>query len=289
MISSFPESLFYPVENQEDYILRVFEGAKIAKKKKVCICGLVRQAEKYLSYFLTRVESIRSMFETSVVVLYENDSSDNTRSLLKEFQDKKINYKLIFEDLNNKRHSQDKSLSRRADMAYYRNKYFYEFKCLYDLYDFDYLIVLDSDICGGYSYEGILNSLSWMKSDNYRAIGSNSLLYREREGIKERLYYDAWAYRELGADDRHSTTEINQKIQIHRGQKPYEVNSAFGGLAVYDARFLISNKEISYDKTDCDHVTLHKQLKNRGAKIGINPSQIVLYSPTLYTFNRNFE
>lgn len=289
MFHSFPEALFLPeFSRQEEYITRVFSGREIARNSRVLICGLVRDASNYSCYLYHRLMAIASPFAQAHIILYENDSKDKTVDKLYDHFDERPNrlvtFEILSERLSKKRNAQDKSSGRRADMAYYRNQYLA--KAYERLPAYDYMIVLDTDICGGYSYEGIYHSLTFM--DKYDAIGSNSLLYRVRDGNKERLYYDAWAFRQLGAETEHLTTEVNTKLQLKRGEPIFDVNSAFGGLAVYKKDLLCQHNPF-YTDEDCDHVTLHKQLRAKGGRIGLNPSQIVLYSPTIYTGNREFE
>jgi hypothetical protein len=165
----------------------------------------------------------------------------------------------------------DQSLERRVNMAYVRNKYLEHAKKKYKSgYKLDVIIVLDLDIIGGYSYTGLLNSLSYF--NNNTCIGSNSIYYQDNQ----RLYYDTWAYKDLN-----NKSEQDKNLMVfHRGENPFEVDSSFGGLMLYPSSILKHN--IKYDSWDCDHVTLHKQLKDLGYKIYLNPSQIVLYSDHYY-------
>jgi hypothetical protein len=55
------------------------------------------------------------------------------------------------------------------------------------------------------------------------------------------------------------------------------VDSAFGGLAIYK-RYLFDNVRYSSVLANgdpvCEHVTLHQQMKSKGARLFINPSLI---------------
>ena len=56
-----------------------------------------------------------------------------------------------------------------------------------------------------------------------------------------------------------------------------EVDSSFGGVAVYKREALQDVHYIGRDETGvdvCEHVPLHKQIKENGYKIFINPSLI---------------
>ena len=266
----FPESFYPPVCNIQDYVEKIRYGAHIANGSQVLICALARNIKSNWVNFINRVQTIGEMFESYSVFLYENDSSDDTDVLVQRMEEWP-KYKFISEKLNNKQHTNDTSYARTVDMAYYRNKYLEYVKKNYK--KFDYIIILDSDLVGGYSYEGILNSLAY----ELDVMVSNSIIYDEYEGQKRRLFYDSWAYRRIGHPEPHDTHEINL-LWYNRGEEPIKVLSAFGGMAIYKAK-LFANKDLEYKAGDCDHPTLHAQL---GCDIYLNPSQITLYSESYY-------
>jgi len=163
-------------------------------------------------------------------------------------------------------------------MAYYRNKYLDYVK---NYLDYEYLIVLDTDIKGGYSWDGVANTFSWFEELDAVAIGSNSLIYENRESGPLRLYYDCLAYRRLNQPKglAHNSSEINL-LCYNRGENPIRLNSCFGGLCVYKLKDF--KMDFSYKEYDCDHVTLHDQMNESGLNVFMNPSQIVLYSSSPY-------
>lgn len=273
---SFPEAYFHvDARCVEDYRTRLYFGQQNAANNNVLICGLIRNASDNFSYLRARIEKIGSMFNSYEVFLYENDSSDNTVPHLKNWQKKNNRVMFSSEKLDKKRHEQDHSLQRRIDMANYRNQYMAYIKGSNTNYD--KIIVLDTDLIGGYSYEGISHSMSF----NFPVIASNSILFRVKDGKVERLFYDAWAFRQLNQTEAHPDNDVNLLV-FNRGESPVKVNSAFGGMAIYDG-MLLKQDSLFYDDTDCDHVTLHEKIRKLGIEIYLNPSQITLYSPTLYT------
>jgi len=270
---AFPEA-FFPISQEvnKDYCSRIEIGEYNAKKSSVIICGLARNIEANFFYLQKRIEKIGSYFNNYKVFFYENDSSDNTQNLLKKWsnENNSINYKS--EKLEKIKHEQDYSLQRRIDMAYYRNQYL---KYIQNM-NFDYVIVIDTDIVGGWSYEGILHSLSY----DFDVIAGNSIICRIRNNSFEQLYYDAWAFRALGHPNKHEDEEINV-LKFAKGSNPFKVDSAFGGMAIYRRDILTSGKYM-YTEKDCDHVTIHEQIKRDNYDIYVNPSLISLYSPSLY-------
>lgn len=255
----FPESFYPPVVNIKEYNARLNSGFLIASNSSVNICALARNLGNHTVRFLHIVSKIRSLFKYSNVIIYENDSVDNTRDILKC-----ADIDLLSENLGLKKHDSDTSHERTVDMAYYRNRYLERVQQKY--LDIDYTIVLDSDLYG-YSYEGIIHSLSYQ----FDAITANGILYKDNQ----RLFYDTWAYRRLGHPGQHISGDINQ-LRYERGEPPIKVLSNFGGMAIYKTACLAG---LSYKAGDCDHVTLHKTFPS---SIYLNPSLICLYSPHYY-------
>lgn len=272
---SFPEAFFpIPIELNREYCMRLEIGERNASQSSVCICGLMRNSGTNFQYTKKRIEKIGSFFNSYKVFMYENDSSDKSAELLEKWSEDNDNVFHISEKLQNIKHEQNHSLDRRIDMAYYRNKYLGFLQGT----KFDYVIVLDTDLIGGYSYEGILNSLSF----DFNVMASNSILmrYHNESNFVEQLYYDAWAFRKIGQETKHKDEEVNI-LKLPKGGYPFNVNSAFGGLAIYKGDLLTSGK-FKYTNADCDHVTIHKQMRQAGHSIQLNPSQITLYSPSVY-------
>lgn len=276
-ISSFPESMYPPTNSPGQYAGRVIHGAKVLKESKVLICGTARNCDHVLPYTVSRIEHLREMCGYSEVFVFENDSTDNTKQSLQKWAREKSGVHIRSEKWGIPS-LQDLSYERTAYMAKARNKYLDFVMKTFDLWD--YVIIMDFDLEGGFSYEGVCNSIGY--EGDWDVMGSNGLLYRRREGDgeMERLFYDAWAFRKLGHPEPHDFTDINLLL-YSRGQEPIEVDSVFGGLAIYKGE-CFEYDFYRYKSGDCDHPTLHRQLKNEGRKVFLNPSQITLYSKTYY-------
>lgn len=275
--SRFPESLFPCVDEKyiKDYRLNVCEGFAAMKESTCFIVGICRNIESNLPRFLARIHHLASYFTDYHIFLYENDSTDNTKSILKSLHShgySRLNIFVVSENFDSPEFIQNKSYVRRKYMAAARNMYM---EYLEDCHiPFEYTIVLDTDVAGGFSYEGILNSFGHIsRQEDIAGIVSNGVIYQDNR----RLMYDTWAYREL--NDLRTDTEKNL-LRFNRGEPLYELASGFGGLAIYKTRDL---HKLRYDSEDCDHVTLHKKLiEKTGRKIYLNPSQVVLYNNHQY-------
>ena len=271
----FPESQFLvPKDHKEEYNKRVILGHSIASKSNVLICGIVRNAASVLPYTLARIEALGKLFGNYHVFLYENDSKDETKKILSAAQSDRLTVQM--EDLNPPTFHDLKGLDRRIWMAKARNQYLAFARKYAQQQRINYLIIVDTDLQGGWSYHGVLNSLGQIDWD---IIGSNSLYYFEKDDRLIRLFYDSWAFRSDGIEEEVEDNIVNL-FKFNRGEPLIKVNSCFGGLGIYKPHFLYEG--IDYDETDCDHPTLHNRLCKKDYNIFLNPSQITLYNKTEY-------
>lgn len=255
--SFFPESYYL---SNGSYYNQVAAGYDVCKTKNVIICGICKNIETNVRPILAKIKTLGEMFKSYSVFVYENDSTDNTVLNLANYSDLlDIPIVIQSEKLDMEPHEQDKSLYRRRVMAQCRNKYL---DYIQDK-EPDYVIILDLDVWG-FSYQGVAHSFS----QDFDVMGSNGIIYQlNKENKRFRCFYDTWAYRGDGPDNLNLLT-------LNRGEPVYEVESCFGGLAIYNRKILDNVRYMDYD---CDHVTLHEQIRKNGYKINLNPSQIVIY------------
>ncbi len=269
--SRFPEAAYPCVPKfKPEYKKRVMYGHNKMATSTVVITGLARDIADNMQCLIARITALGSMFKRYGVVLYENDSTDNTRQQLVKWADEDSHVQIIYEDLNKIRHEQNRTDDRTNDMAYYRNCYLDHIEACCD--DSDYMIMVDTDIEGGWSYEGIANSFSY----TWDGCGTNGILYEN----SHRIFFDSFAFRRLNHPTVHHSQEINQLV-YNRGEPLIKVDSCFGGLMLYNRD---SIQGIRYDGGDCEHAIFHKRMKATGHNsIYMNPSQIVLYNKSEYT------
>ena len=103
---------------------------------KCCICGTVRNCGKYLDKIFKNMERIGTLFADYAIILYYDESNDNTLQKLKEYQQK--NSKLIL-------HINTEPLLdyRTHRIAKGRNKCLDIMKENYN--DYEYFIMMDCD------------------------------------------------------------------------------------------------------------------------------------------------
>ena len=268
--SQFPDSLYPCVaDRQSEYVERVLSGYEIASRSSVCIAGLVRDCEKILPSTLARITSLANHFFDVSFCIYENDSTDLSKQILLEWSSGIPEAAVKCQNLGFKKHGSVKTEERIKDMAFCRTKLQEMVK--HHAAPIDYVVLLDMDIEGGFSIEGILNSLSYP----YDCLASNSLIYEQIEGKTIRYYYDSYGLKLYNTE----TDEEKNKLLFHRGEQPVGVASAFGGLAVYKYSTYSGGQYSVPDFTRyCEHIPFHQNMR-----CYLNPSQITLYSKSRYS------
>jgi hypothetical protein len=263
----FPED-FWQAQNKEIYNKEVEGGYEILASLSFKVVGLARNVERPLAQNMLRLRQLKEYCKKLSWCVYTNDNTDKTLEVLRYNED--FGH-AIHDILDKKEHGSVECFDRYRDMAWYRNQYLNQIQYT----GADIILVMDFDT-HGFSYDGIAHSVYHMMNKSLDCIGANGLLYREYEGRTQRLYYDTLAFRRLNRKygKPHDGEEINL-MNYNRGQDLLKVQSAFGGMCLYNRKFI----NMKYLEDDCDHVTINRDLK----EVYMNPSLIVLYSNNPYT------
>lgn len=280
-------------EDKLKYYTDVDRGFKLLKEKKVFICGIARDCESALrDVMIPKVEEFIPYLGDYHISIFENDSKvssgDDTAKVLTEWGQKhKDNSHIVCEELNWGRIGGTRP-NRTNRLAQHRNK------CLTHLHKnfrhFDYMLVLDWDLRGGFSINGISHSIAMFEDlDGCAAITANSL-----NGSTK--YYDAFAYRDTGHFGRYNKS-ILHAARRHGGRtigsEMVQIGSGFNALGIYDVKKLCDaiDKEgpssgnadslkfgnLYGDGKNCEHVRLHAALHVCGYSVWLNPSLVVHY------------
>jgi len=267
----FPESRFAPTADQRDCYARVVsEGYRRMRTRQVVLAALARNVASLLPRTIARMERLGSLFGEYRVVVYENDSDDQTLKLLNKWSRRNSRVTVLSEVRHDRVNRPVRCALRAQRMAYYRNQYH---QCVAERYaDHDHVIVVDADLAGGWSYDGIAHTFG---HDDWDYVGSNGIVYK-RMGLRPNciVQYDTWAFR---ADDDFRPLSSRQVNAMHfrRGAAMVPVSSCFGGLGVYRTEAFLSG---SYGGGDCEHIALHRQMRGAGhRRTFLNPSQITIY------------
>lgn len=263
----------YP-EFQHQYKNYIEIGSQYLSNKKICATGLIRNGADHIKDKLQFFNLLRNHCAALDVIIYENDSSDNTAEILNSWSDPRIQFKIISETLNAQhRGHPHKDIERTMAMAHYRNKcqnYIREY------INVDYIIVLDLDYID-ISFYGILNSFGWISEISSIDMMAGFSYHKSQNNILSN--YDSWAYRGNWWNDYQSDPYFGNSFFYSRpfiGSSPFKVNSAFGGSCIYKQSIYLTGK---YSGEDCEHVTFHKSIYNNNPNsynLYVNPSQIMI-------------
>lgn len=277
-------------------------GKKVLANSKLIICSIVRNCEKNLTNNIETINKLCDLSSDFQVIVFENDSKDKTKDILRKWSSERSNVHVDLKDLkagetipNNTKGSVNPYYSRYRieKMSMYRNQYMDYIK-KFNITG-DYLIVVDLDVVG-IALNGIIESFG--QDIEWDAICANGYSLSPR---LSKRYHDTYALVELGKQEEPQTEKIikeNQyKFSILNKQKSlFKVFSAYGGMAIY--KFASVNK-LSYSvisnndcrvEVRCEHFGLHTQMHAHGFnKIYINPDLKIKYQRTdLKLFYKTF-
>lgn len=281
------EELLKPTNPHIDlYHSKIISGKKYLKDQTITIACLVRDVGLVIDSNISKIINFAKTCSAKYnIILFENDSKDDTKTKLAEIKQKYSNIDYISRNYNRQKFGPVKAKVRTIALAEYRNEVKKFIQQNYQ--DTDYVIVLDFDFID-FSENGILNSFGWFSEyANYSAIAGNSFQVRRVFGDNIDVWnYDSWAYRGSWWEDlnlyetyepRHYDPSLWFGLWIPPiGSQPFKVNSAFGGCCIYKSEYYYSG---TYDGSDCEHVTFHKDLyNNKNFELYLNPSQIILFN-----------
>ena len=248
--------------------------------KSAVLYGTIRDIEEdFLSSFIN-LELISKLFKNVYFIILENDSTDNTRSMLLNWSKDSKNKRIILKD------NLDQYFPLRATrLAYCRNEILNFMKANNFGDKYDYAIHCD------------LDNRFWSLNKNslLTCFEDDSLEWDMMSAVsKNRKYYDFWALRcEQSWFNINIFSCENQGVEYETKVGSFEnllknteqlipVLSSFNGLAIYKTKSLLSS---SYDATyrcnvcnninrgcweDNDHIGLHRKMIHQGAKLFIN-------------------
>lgn len=258
------------------------KGYLRASQSKIAICCLARNNTDVVAKSRIRFEHIGSYFKEYKIVLFENDSSDNTRNLLKNWEDENENVILL--DcckmgscdckLNEKAgYSHGTYSSKRlGKMARFRQQYL-DF-VNHNLSNYDYMLVIDFDLDGNADINGLFDSIA---KDDWGAIFCNG-----RNPIPGcfgliTIPYDSLAYipetSNYDREDNVSSLRLfykNISMEILAFNNHFgRVKSAFNGYGLYKIKVLENCSYIGNDNL-CEHINLAKCINDKEEKLFIN-------------------
>lgn len=233
----------------------------IGKLSSAVFVGCARNAAQYLPAVLQNLEHWSQLFEKTAFVFVENDSTDGTPQVLKQWLAKQRHGHLLRLD-----GLASRERSRTARLSVARNAYLDNIRS--SCYaNYQYLVVVDFDdvnavrICER-DFAAALDFLG--NTDETIGVFSNSAP----------VYYDVWALRHdewspddcwaaLGASGEPDSQASKERFVysrqrfLPRDAEPIQVKSAFGGIGVYRLSAALTGRYRGSTETGadiCEHV-----------------------------------
>ena len=267
-----PEAI-WPVdgEYEAEYEAKVLSGLAVAKETSAAIVAIARNSLPTLANTLPLITLVKRQFKECKMYFWENDSEDATAAVLDRYAEIEPGVTVEHGTLGGI-DSRGFERERTERLALCRNK------CLEwvraNAADTMWTIVFDTDPARGFSPDGVFNSIGWMAekmaSLNFPQPGgmASYSLHRQPDGI---AHYDAWAARPVSW-----WRDRREEIGMHWfwsflppvGAPPCPMNSAFGGLAVYQTKAFLAG---GYSGEDCEHVPHHRRMREAGYQMWLNP------------------
>jgi len=254
----------------DSYRENVKRGKEIASESKIAVVSLARNCEQHIASSINTIYQLHT--KEMKFFVFENDSEDNTKNIIKQHSKVKSNFYFLIEN-NKAPYLQNRSTKRTGALAKYRNNCITWVKK--NCKNFDMVIVLDLDADLGFSLDGIYNSISWLHNINDAGgIASYSLYAVINESQAIFAHYDSFAARmndwEPTTEEKDQNNEWFRYLHPFVGSDPFHMRSCFGGLAVYKTEAFLSGRYGS--DLGSEHVKFHKDLYDKGYKMYLNPS-----------------
>ena len=241
---------------------------------EVVIAAIARNIEKSIVKDFNRISSAFSHFKQHWIVI-ESDSTDNSVRELKKLQ--KIYSNFTFTTLGK---LETKYPRRMERLAVARNQYL---KILENSQysNVDYLVVADlNNLNNRLTYTSV-NS-NWSRNDWAMVAANQSQKYYDVYALRHYLWApnDPWEHhkflRDLGLFPELALyLAVHSKmLRIHKSHPWINVDSAFGGIAIYRKKYLQNALYKGINEKGemvCEHVSFNHQVRNNGGELYINP------------------
>ena len=267
--------------------------------KRALIAGCVRDCAPHLPALFRNIEALRGLFDFSEVLLLENDSLDDSVSCIRSYANTFEGvFALGFPNLA------EQIPVKTIRLAHLRNTVLAWQQSRGSWSDLDLLVVLDMDNVNTapWNLSAIAMSLRWWWQ---QADGAG--LFANQDGP----YYDLWALRhpqycpddvwaaiarlhgqhpELSDRQLLDAVYTKRTFELDPRSSPLEVDSAFGGLGFYRARWLeraepfySGEQPLAWDGPHgrrwwrwqrCEHVCFNLALRRVGGRLWVAPSLI---------------
>jgi hypothetical protein len=266
--------------------------------KTIAIAILARDCEETLPNNIQKIEHLRKHFRDSVIIVIENDSIDQTKNILKEWEKNAKHIVVLSEDYHTVTFPPKTkecpfpgtSMYRMEKMCFFRNKYMNYLRNA-DV-EYDYLMIIDIDI-DSFEVQSIIDTLINAPSD-WTALFANGVRYLNIFKKIKMGYYDTYPL--LLCNENVGDNVIIEKtykemaenaekiIKVLKKKKFVSCVSAFGGLGIYKYLYIknehyytIYNTRSSVFEVLCEHVSLNYVLYKKNVGTSYIASEMIVY------------
>jgi hypothetical protein len=296
---------------------------------KCILVGTVSNVSKRIERDLASVLGALKNFSELSIFLVESDSSDNTLQVLERLKTIHSNFEYVSLDK-----LKDRFPDRIERIRFCRNEYVRHIRSLSDFDIPQFVVVADLDGMNRglklSSIESCFSNVNWdavfpnQVGGYYDVLALRHQIWQPTDYNKELAWFrdlvvpsrPHWprfyeSFRLRIAFDRAREQAIYRKmIRIKRTSKWIEIDSGFGGIAIYkSAIFLKYDYTMNHNSEsgESEHISLHSKMRSDGLRLFINPNfinsnwntynlnryflvrqsrQIIWNSPLLYRFSK---
>lgn len=285
---------YFAFENEARFTASVARGRQVIRTQTVVFSLLARNISYNLPALIVKLESIGSHFHDYRVIIFENDSVDDSRERIKAWVQSNRRVELLdcchFGSCDCRLKKGDlraigmRSYTRVNTLKQYRQALLHQAQTKYG--HFDYYIITDSDISGGIYLDGFLSTFAH-DNDEWDAVFANGVttvpfLHNSL------LPYDGFAFIGSDQDYDYTATDLeefrNQSKHLRTGRivdaQWIQCKSGFNGMSIFKMASIRSASYMNGARTfKCEHIDLffnmhHEHHKDR-----------VFYNPALILFS----
>jgi hypothetical protein len=245
----------------------------------VVVVGPVRNCGATIAREVAHLRKVLSGFASVSFLLVESDSTDDSLMQLRQLAAQVPGF--AFESMGALR---ERHPARCARIAICRNVYVERLASDPRYAQIDYVIAADlDDINHGLTADAVLSC--WRSEVDWAGMTANQRLgYYDIWALRHPAWspVDCWAaYRDIvdvvGHRQAMEMCVASKQIRVPADAAPIEVESAFGGFAVYRRDAFVTGRYVGLDANGeeiNEHVSFHANLRARGHRLYINPAMI---------------
>lgn len=266
------------------------KGKENVKNKKIIFCGCIRNSASELRSNIPTLEKICSFFEDYRIIIVENNSTDNSKIVLKQWAQNNLRVIPLMYDFDESKYDEHKTpeeyspffvYKRIIKLVDYRNIYMDYISNKLN-FDSDYITIIDYDL-SDINVDGFFTSFG--VDFDWDAVTANGYSYSP---LLRRRFHDTYPLFEAGMPFVDSIEKITTYRRIfeplRKGMPFIRVASAYNGIAIFKSsvrknlRYYIMFNNYGGIEVLNDHVCIFKQMIEQGHdKIYINPNMELYY------------